>query len=60
VNSYIHTFLNITGKFKQSYAFKEASATSCPEMYNHLLIAQIKDTSMMFSFIVQVSIIEPM
>ncbi len=29
-----------------------------PEKYNHLLIAKIKDTQVMFSFIIEATVIE--
>ena len=62
--------LNIQAKLKNSYqlaSLKEtkfagaaAVAARRPEKYNHLLIAKIKDTQVMFSFIVEATIIEAM
>lgn len=53
--------LNIVAKLKNSYQLasigKEGSKTR-PEKYNHLLIAKIKDTQIMFSFIIEASVIE--
>lgn len=64
--------LNIQAKLKNSYQLqnlKDAKAASLnpalaalqkkrPEKYNHLLIAKIKDTSVMFSFVVEATVIE--
>jgi hypothetical protein len=55
--------LNIVAKLKNSYQLasigKETSGASAPaEKYNHLLIAKIKDTQIMFSFIIEASVLE--
>ena len=55
--------LNITAKLKNSYQLanigKEGdNKNSKPEKYNHLLIAKIKDTQIMFSFIIEASVLE--
>ena len=54
--------LNIAAKLKNSYQLanigKEQPATVKAEKYNHLLIAKIKDTQIMFSFIVEASVLE--
>ena len=56
--------LNIVAKLKNSYQLQsisraeEAKASSRPEKYNHLLIAKVKDTQIMFHFIIEASVIE--
>lgn len=63
--------LNIQAKLKNSYQlqiFKNAKAAQTnpnfalalkkPEKYTHLLIAKIKDTQVMFSFIIEATVIE--
>ena len=56
--------LNIAAKLRNSYqlaSIREQDITKQhlkPEKYNHLLIAKVKDTQIMFSFIVEASVIE--
>ncbi len=54
--------LNVVAKLKNSYQLasigKDNSGKNRPEKYNHLLIAKIKDTQIMFSFIIEASVIE--
>jgi len=57
--------LNIVAKLKNSYQLanisKEGSADSMNapvEKYNHLLIAKVKDSQLMFSFIIEASVLE--
>ncbi len=61
--------LNLTAKFKNSYqllclkAEKAALTsgkkdTSRQEKYTHLLIGKVKDTSIMFSYIIEASVVE--
>jgi len=58
--------LNIAAKLKNSYqlanigreAAKPHSRHPRPEKYNHLLIAKVKDTQIMFSFIIEAAVIE--
>ena len=55
--------LNVAAKLKNSYQLASIGKDSNksnnrPEKYNHLLIAKIKDTSIMFSFIIEASVIE--
>ena len=58
--------LNIVAKLKNSYQLanisKEdsnpTSSTTPIEKYTHLLIAKVKDTSLMFSFIIEASVLE--
>ena len=60
--------LNIAAKLKNSYQLanigKEQHAQPNhsrhprPEKYNHLLIAKVKDTQIMFSFIVEAAVID--
>ncbi len=61
--------LNIQAKLKNSYqlqTLKDAKAQAAlpipivrkPEKYNHLLIAKIKDTQVVFSFIIEATVIE--
>lgn len=63
--------LNIQAKLKNSYQLQNlkdakaaqtnaalAQAMKRPEKYNHLLIAKIKDTQVMFSFIIEATVIE--
>ena len=54
--------LNIVAKLKNSYQLasigKEGAAPATAEKYNHLLIAKIKDTQIMFSFIIEASVLE--
>lgn len=55
--------LNIAAKLKNSYQLAsikegEAPKNAKPERYNHLLIAKVKDTQIMFSFIIEASVIE--
>jgi hypothetical protein len=59
------TILNIAAKLKNSYQLasigKETTSKKRlqrPEKYNHLLIAKIKDTQIMFSFIVEASVLD--
>lgn len=57
---------NIAAKLRNSYQLaclkEEKNGTqnknARPEKYNHLLIAKIKDTQIMFSFIIEASVIE--
>jgi hypothetical protein len=55
--------LNIVAKLKNSYQLanigKEESEPASPvEKYTHLLIARVKDTQLMFSFIIEASVLE--
>jgi hypothetical protein len=57
--------LNIVAKLKNSYQLANISkddsdsASSSPvEKYTHLLIARVKDTQLMFSFIIEASVLE--
>lgn len=56
--------LNIAAKLKNSYQLanigkEQKDQTSArPEVYNHLLIAKVKDTQIMFSFIIEASVLE--
>lgn len=54
--------LNVVAKLKNSYQLanigKETSEKFRTEKYNHLLVAKIKDTQIMFSFIIEASVIE--
>lgn len=61
--------LNLTAKFKNSYQLFCLKAeknslgsgkkeTSRPEKYTHLLIGKVKDTSIMFSYIIEASVVE--
>lgn len=64
--------LNIQAKLKNSYqlqTLKDAKAAlnnpalaalqkKRPEKYNHLLIAKVKDTQVMFSFVIEATVIE--
>jgi len=56
--------LNIAAKLRNSYQLAAiradplAKPNSKPERYNHLLIAKIKDTQIMFSFIIEASVID--
>jgi len=56
--------LNIVAKLKNSYQLANISkegASADPasaEKYHHLLIAKIKDTQLMFSFIIEASVLE--
>ena len=62
VGSEIHSILNVTAKFKNSYLLNMANPhTQKPAsaLFNHLLIGRIKETQVLFSFIVQAFIIEP-
>jgi len=61
------TILNVMAKLKNSYQLAQLSRQGSkgeeerpapPERYNHLLIAKVKDTQIMFSFIVEASVIE--
>lgn len=60
------TILNIVAKLKNSYQLSsmkndqetESKTPQRAEKYNHLLIAKVKDTQIMFSFIVEASVIE--
>ena len=62
VGSEIHSILNVTAKFKNSYLLNMANPQARkpdPALFNHLLIGRIKETQVLFSFIVQAFIIEP-
>lgn len=60
--------LNIAAKLKNSYQLSSIgskdsgssnnSSDSRAERYNHLLIAKVKDTQIMFSFIIEASVLE--
>jgi hypothetical protein len=56
--------LNLSAKLKNSYqlaCIKEDDSSKKQEKYekyNHLLIAKIKDTSIMFSFFIEASVLE--
>ena len=60
------TILNIVAKLKNSYQLSNNKSDSegdtkqvaKSEKYNHLLIAKVKDTQIMFSFIIEASVIE--
>jgi hypothetical protein len=45
-------------KEEKSSTSTETQKYTRPEKYNHLLIAKIKDTSIMFSYIIEASVIE--
>jgi len=60
--------LNVTAKFKNSYMLQEQEnsknleesgrKTKGPtEMFNHLLLGRVKDTHIIFSFIIQASLV---
>jgi len=54
-----NTILNVTVKMKNSFLLhKRPEGQNKPQVFNHLLIARIKDTQIMFSFVVQASIVE--
>lgn len=56
-----NTILNVVAKLKNSYqlaSIGKDSGKQRAEKYNHLLIAKIKDTQIMFSFIIEASVIE--
>ena len=53
--------LNVVAKLKNSYqlaSLGKDNEKQRAEKYNHLLIAKIKDTQIMFSFIIEASVIE--
>lgn len=50
VSNQMHSFVTITAMLNCLY--KHESKTKQPETYNHLLVGRIKDTSIMFSYIV--------
>jgi len=55
--------LNIVAKLKNSYQLASLSSSGSAtsgraEKYNHLLIAKVKDTQIMFSFIIEASVLE--
>jgi hypothetical protein len=55
------SILNVVAKLKNSYqlaSIGKDNGNNRAEKYNHLLIAKIKDTQIMFSFIVEASVIE--
>jgi hypothetical protein len=55
------SILNVVAKLKNSYqlaSIGKEGQKSRAEKYNHLLIAKIKDTQIMFSFIIEASVIE--
>ena len=62
----VQGLLNITAKFKNSFIidqenFKDKKALkkiNKKQFFSHLLIAKIKDTPLMFSFIIKVSLID--
>ena len=60
VGTQAQSFLQVTAKFKNSYLMKplETTTKGKPEVYSHVLVARIKDSQIMFSYIVQVTIIE--
>lgn len=66
VGNQMQSFLNVTAKFKNSYLMKNQeknggdndSRRGKPEVYSHVLVARIKDSQIMFSYIVKVNIIE--
>jgi hypothetical protein len=45
-------------KEEKTGAVTETQKFARPEKYNHLLIAKIKDTQIMFSYIIEASVIE--
>lgn len=55
-----NTILNVTVKMKNSFLLHQRAEgqNAPPQVFNHLLIARIKDTQIMFSFVVQASIVE--
>ena len=51
--------LNVVAKLKNSYQLASIGKdNNRSEKYNHLLVAKIKDTQIMFSFIIEASVIE--
>lgn len=56
--------LNIAAKLKNSYQLANIGKEQPnpknhkTEKYNHLLIAKVKDTQIMFSFIIEASVLE--
>ncbi len=55
--------LNVAAKLKNSYQLAALSKPAeskgqRPEKFNHLLIAKVKDTSLMFGFIIEASLVE--
>lgn len=55
-----NTILNVTVKMKNSFLLhkRPEGQNKLPQVFNHLLIARIKDTQIMFSFVVQASVVE--
>ena len=60
------TILNIVAKLRNSYQLSsiknesevDSKTPQRVEKYNHLLIAKVKDTQIMFSFIIEASVID--
>lgn len=61
--------LNLTAKFKNSYQLlclkaekqlqgKQQPANAKSEKYTHLLIGKVKDTQIMFSYIIEAQVVE--
>lgn len=55
--------VNIAAKLKNSYQLssigkEQPSRKQKTEKYNHLMIAKVKDTQIMFSFIIEASVLE--
>lgn len=63
--------LNLTAKFRNSYQLfclkaeknslasgRKDTTLARPEKYTHLLIGKVKDTSIMFSYIIEASVVE--
>ena len=66
IGSNVQGLLNITAKFKNSFIidqenFKDKKLLkkiNKKQFFSHLLIAKIKDTPLMFSFIVKISLVD--
>lgn len=59
INSQAQTFLTVCAKVKQPKKKDEVVPKVQPhEQYNHVLVGVVKDTSIIFSYILQVSVIE--
>lgn len=59
INSQAQTFLTVSAKVKQQKKKEEQVPKPQPnEVYNHVLVGIVRDTSIIFSFILQVSVID--
>lgn len=58
ISNSMHSFLNVAAKFKNSYQLRQQEKSSTSETFSHLLIGSVKDTKILFSYVVQVSIID--